>query len=312
MHYNDQLHLLQEKIWKKRELTAKRTELRAQQEDLGNRIRELKKALSAEQADVDRLERTSLSSIFYTLIGKKEEMLDKERMEAYAAEVKYDSAVQQLDLIRNDLYRIDSRLYEIADCEEQYAALLQQKSAALKASASADAVRISQLESELAKQQQQKRELKEAISAGLRALAIADSILSSLDSAEGWGTWDLVGGGMLSDLAKHSHLDEAQAKVQQLQNELYNFKTELADVAVQADMQLNIDGFLRFADYFFDGLFADWAVLDKINQSQSNMQHTRNQIEDVLSKLRDMDTTTDRTITRLQAERDSVIASAEL
>lgn len=312
MHYNDQLHLLQEKIWKKRELTAKRTELRAQQEDLENRIRELKKALSAEQADVDRLERTSLSSIFYTLIGKKEEMLDKERMEVYAAEVKYDSAVQQLDLIRNDLYRIDSRLYEIADCEAQYAALLQQKSAALKASASADAVRISQLESELAKQQQQKRELKEAISAGLRALAIADSILSSLDSAEGWGTWDLVGGGMLSDLAKHSHLDEAQAKVQQLQNELYNFKTELADVAVQADMQLNIDGFLRFADYFFDGLFADWAVLDKINQSQSNMQHTRNQIEDVLSKLRDMDATTDRTITRLQAERDSVIASAEL
>ena len=312
MHYNDQLHLLQEKIWKKRELTAKRTELRTQQEDLENRICELKKVLSAEQADVDRLERTSLSSIFYTLIGKKEEMLDKERMEAYAAEVKYDSAVQQLDLIRNDLYRIDSRLHEIADCEEQYAALLQQKSAALKASASADAVRISQLESELAKQQQKKRELKEAISAGSRALAIADSILSSLDSAEGWGTWDLVGGGMLSDLAKHSHLDEAQAKVQQLQNELYNFKTELADVAVQADMQINIDGFLRFADYFFDGLFADWAVLDKINQSQSNMQHTRNQIEDVLSKLRDMDATTDRTISRLQAEKDSVIASAEL
>jgi len=33
-------------------------------------------------------------------------------------------------------------------------------------------------------------------------------------------------------------------------------------------MQVNVDGFLRFADYFFDGLFADWAVLDRINQSQ--------------------------------------------
>ena len=30
---------------------------------------------------------------FYALIGKKEDMLDKEKVEAYAARVKYDSAV---------------------------------------------------------------------------------------------------------------------------------------------------------------------------------------------------------------------------
>ena len=55
-----------------------------------------------------------------------------------------------------------------------------------------------------------------------------------------------------------------------------------------ADVQVNVDGFLRFADYFFDGLFADWTVLDKIGQSQDQVQSTKHQIENVLTRLRSM------------------------
>lgn len=50
-------------------------------------------------------------------------------------------------------------------------------------------------------------------------------------------------------------------------------------------MQVNIDGFLRLADYFFDGLFADWAVLDQISRSQEQVENTKRQLEGVLSKL---------------------------
>ena len=41
-----------------------------------------------------------------------------------------------------------------------------------------------------------------------------DSVLSSLESAEGWGTWDLLGGGLISDLAKHSHIDDAKVEAE--------------------------------------------------------------------------------------------------
>lgn len=50
-------------------------------------------------------------------------------------------------------------------------------------------------------------------------------------------------------------------------------------------MQVNIDGFLRLADYFFDGLFADWTVLDQISRSQEQVKNTKRQLEGVLSKL---------------------------
>ena len=46
-----------------------------------------------------------------------------------------------------------------------------------------------------------------------------------------------------------------------------------------------MEGFLRFADVFFDGLFADWAVMDQIGRSTSQVQDTLNQIEGVLSRL---------------------------
>ena len=312
MNYNEQLLQLQEKVLQKKSIDAKLQELNFQQEELNSRVQEYEKIMQTEQADVDRLERTSLTSVFYAIIGKKDDKLDKEKMEAYAAKVKYDSVVQELDLVEEDIRRMEAQLYKFSGCEKQYEALLHEKEAAVKASGSGDAEKVFQLEEKITAQINHKKEIEEAITAGSVALRSATSVLSSLDSAEGWGTWDLFGGGLISDLAKHSHLDEAQSKVKKLQNELRIFKTELADVTINADMQVNVEGFLRFADYFFDGLFADWAVLDKISQSQSSVRNTKKQIESVLSKLRSMEEIADQTIMKLEEEKDSVILNAKL
>lgn len=312
MHDNKQLQQLQEKVSQKKRLEAKWRELHSQHEDLSNRVQELKTVMGNEQADVDRLERTSLTSVFYAVIGQKEDLLDKEKSEAYAAKVKYDSAVQELNLVANDIHQIEIQLREFSQCEQQYESQLQEKDRAIKASGSLDAEYILQLEEQLTAQKIQKVEIREAIAAGSRALRSADYILSSLDTAQDWGTWDLLGGGLISTLAKHSSLDEAQDEVQQLQTELRRFKTELADVTIHTDMQVNVDGFLRFADYFFDGLFADWAVLDKISQSQSSVQTTKNQIESVLSMLRSMEDTVDQTIKKLEVEKEAAVVKASL
>ena len=155
----------------------------------------------------------------------------------------------------------------------------------MKAVGGGTAEQILKLETRAAYLESQERELEEACAAGKEALATTDQIAASLDSAEGWGTWDLFGGGLLSDMAKHSHLDDAQAQVEQLQSQLRRFKTELADVTIDADFQVSIDGFLRMADYFFDGIVADWAVLERIHQSQEQIGETRNRINSVLTHL---------------------------
>ena len=134
-----------------------------------------------------------------------------------------------------------------------------------------------------------RREIREAVQAGNTALKQAGAVLESLDSARGWSTMDLVGGGIWSDLAKYDHLDEAQEQVEQLQVDLRRFKTELADVEINAEIQVTIEGFLRFADFFFDNLFTDWEVRDRIDQSIDQVRDTKRQIQRVLDKLERME-----------------------
>ena len=270
--YDEQLQKLQEQIARKRQLEAQVSELRTQRSTLSTRVRELEAIKMQEQADVDKLEGRSLAAFFYNVIGKMDEQLNKEREEAYAARVKYDAAARELTAVEDELARYEAELSSLRDCERQY----------------------------------------DAVSAGNSALSTANHVLSSLDSAEGWGTWDLFGGGLISDLAKHSHLDEAQGNIEHLQSQLRRFKTELADVRISADMQVNVDGFLRFADYFFDGLFADWAVLDRINQSQEQVHSTRRQIESVLSRLNGMQRSVEQEQNQLESKLDTLVRDAKI
>lgn len=284
-NYDARLRQLQEQAARRRKLISVTQELRRQRETFSARARELEAVMREEQADVDRLEGRSLAAFFYNVVGRMDEKLDQERREAYEARVKYDAAARELAETEAELRRSEEELDALQGCEERYQATLEEKARAVKAHGGAVAEQLLELDRHIAALDSQKREVDEAVSAGRAALDTAENILSSLDSAEGWGTWDLFGGGLLSDLAKHSHLDEAQGAIERLQSQLRRFRTELADVTIDADMQVNVDGFLRFADYFFDNLFTDWAVLDHIHQSQEQVRSTRDQIQSVLSRL---------------------------
>ncbi|WP_342755809.1 hypothetical protein [Kineothrix sedimenti] len=287
-YYDEQLQLLQQQTMQKKRKESKLKELYTQHEVLSTRADELRKSKLDAQADVEHLEGRSLTAFFYAVIGKKDEKLNKEREEAYAARVKYDVIARELFAVEEDIRHNETELIQLRGCEQQYEKMLKDKADAIKAIGSQEAVKIFRTEERITYLENQMNEIKEALIAGETALSITNRILASLGSAEGWGTWDLLGGGLLTDMAKHGHLDEAQKQVEYLQVQLHRFKTELTDITIHADMQVSIDSFLCFADYFFDGLFADWAVLDKIKQSQTQVQNIKSQIESVLNRLTSM------------------------
>lgn len=284
-NYDERLRLLREQVSRKKQIEAQLIELRKQRNELSAKEMKLRGFMLSEQSDVDHLEGGSLASFFYNVIGKMDEKLNKEREEAYAAKVKHDAAVSELRLAEHDISSLEGELDELFGCEIELEKVMDEKMQAIKDSGSAHGAEILRLEEKIHSHENQIRELREAIQAGERALATTNSITQSLDDAEGWGTFDLLGGGLIADIAKHGHLDDAQREVNELQHQLRSFKTELADVAVDANMQISIDGFLGFADFFFDGLFADWAVMDKISQSQEEVRKTRDQINRLLSSL---------------------------
>lgn len=303
------LQALQEKIVRQHKLRSVRESLEGQKAQLQKRVWELDRARAAEQADVDRLEGRTLAAFFYAALGKKEEKLSLEQQQAYAAQVKYEAAARELESVAGDLERTEEELRSLQGCEEQFRAMADQKLSEIKAAGAPEAARILELEKQLAQNAAGQKEIGEAVQAGQAALSTVESILSSLDSAEGWGTWDLVGGGFLADVVKHERLDDAQEEIERLQVQLRRFRTELADTQIYADLQVRVDGFLLFADFFFDGLFADWAVLDHIQSSKGQISHVRRQIQDTLERLEQTAEELDGKSREIRKELDALAVS---
>lgn len=276
---------MRDMVQKKASLKAKLGELQRQKDELKESIRELGYQKDKEQADVARLEKGGLSSFLHLVMGRREEKLDKERQEAYAAAVKYETAVGQLEAVNKDIMDLEKRIVETGNVELQLEAALREKKEWLKVYSEDKGARILEKEERIAWLHNQQREIEEAINVGSRAARLAEQISRELDSAHGWGVYDLVGGGLMADMVKHSHLNTAQEQINSLQSELRNFKKELADVSMNEHMRVQIDGFLKFADFFWDGFFTDILVLDKIKESQYQMQSCLKSLDRAMSRL---------------------------
>ena len=246
VHFNEQLKQLHQQTARKKYLENVLKDLYAQQEELVPKVAELQEIKMDEEEDVERLEGGSLAAFFYEVIGKMDEKLDQERQEAYAASVKYDAAVRELEVTVYEIQKNEKELEGLQNCEVEYAKLLKEKAEAIKSIAGAEAEEILRTEEKLLFVESQMKEIREAIEAGTRCYNVAEAVRSELDSANGWATWDMLGGGLFSNIMKHDHLDSAQQKVNQLQLQLRRFKTELADVKISADVKVNFEGFTKF------------------------------------------------------------------
>lgn len=289
-YYTEELLSLQSQIMEKARTDAKLKDLYIQQQEMEKQTESLRKIMQDEQEDVDRLNRNSFTALFYKATGKMGEKLSKEEEEAFAAAVKYDTANRELQAVKEDITYYENKLLELKDCEVRYQELLEAQIDAVKASNIPEAKNILELERELAGIKNQEKEIREALDAGEKALCIAEKILQDFEKAKTWGTVDLIGGGAFADIMKYDKLDKIQNRVQELQSALRSFRTELADVNTNIDGNIHVEigSFLHFADYLFDGLFADWMVYDKIKQGAERAKTTYDQIQSILNRLKEM------------------------
>lgn len=281
----DELSLLQAQLTYKKRLESMLAELKSQQAVLKEKVARLESRMLLERKDVDRLEGRSLTAFFYLLTGQKEEKLDRERREYYAARVKYDTARRELNAIEQDIECTEEDLRDLSDCELRYVRVIEQKRIAIENAGTAVSEELLEKEQNLAFLRAQEQELEEAITAGTTALRTANDVVNSLKNAESLGLFDVLGGGFLTDYAKHETLDEAQKNVEELQIALQKFNKELSDVKIRSQMQVGMDQLLKFADIFFDNLLTDLTVLENIKQSRKQVDQTRDQILGILRQL---------------------------
>jgi len=129
------------------------------------------------------------------------------------------------------------------------------------------------------------KERQEAIDAGNRALRSLRTAQDNLNSAKNWGIVDMLGGGMMTSFIKHSKMNNAQSHMEQAKYDLQRFGKELGDISACMDLDFNTADFLSFADYFFDGLVADWMMQDRINNARAQVDEAIRRVQGIMKRL---------------------------
>ena len=301
---NAELEQVRQKLDRARKLSAVMEDLKAQHEERKRAAEDALKVLYREQEDVEELERLSFASFLARIRGEQAERLDQERREAVAAKARYDAARRDLEDLEARFQAAQKERAGLEGLRGRWKALMEETEELLCRAGGERAKRLIQIGCDLDSLGAQNRELDEAICAGKDVGYALDQMIGQLDSAAGWGTWDILGGGMLATMAKHGRMNDAQNAAFQARQAISRFRTELADVSQLRVPDLQVGEFTSFADYFFDGLFVDLYIQDKIGTARRSAEETAAQVEDLLSQLRrERDRTAERAA-ELERERE--------
>ena len=129
------------------------------------------------------------------------------------------------------------------------------------------------------------KEKREAVEAGKRALESLRDARNYLDSARKWGFFDLLGGGGITGLIKHSKIGNASSSLDAAREDLRIFQRELKDVQNIDGLQIDIGDFLTFADFFFDGFVADYLVQSRIRTAEDQVEEAIERVSHILRTL---------------------------
>ncbi|WP_099157070.1 hypothetical protein [Virgibacillus ndiopensis] len=306
---NQQLVQIKGALSSKKKWGRQLTDYRDELSEIENTIVNLEDQLADEMKGVEKLEGISLTSLFQTFFGSKEEKLRKEKQEVAAVQLMLKEAMKTKHEINDSIAVLQTKLQDVANAENEYRKVLTVKEELITKSNSASADALYDLSEQEGDVQAYITELNEAINAGNRVTYELNNAVSSLESAAGWGTFDMIGGGAISGLAKHSHIDDATESIHQAQSKMRSFQKELLDLDETANLQIEISGLLKFADFFFDGIISDWMVQGRIQDSLEQAKNQKFNVDNILRKLKIEAEQKERELVAIEKERKNLIES---
>ena len=125
-----------------------------------------------------------------------------------------------------------------------------------------------------------------------QAINLTNQLISELEQAErqlssarNWGFLDVLGGGLIVDLIKHSKLSNAKVSMDRVNYLLMELKRVLGGISMPGDYSMNVSGFASFADFFFDSGIVDIYMTAKIMSSLNEVRNLKNRCYELRSRL---------------------------
>ena len=280
----------EEEFQKQQLLISKLYKLRSQSQEANSRLKskeersvQLKQVLEKEYHDVEQLDKLNLTALFYSILGNKDKKQEKERQEYLKAKLQYEEAIEEIKLIKRTVEQLRIQINLLKNSEEKYQLLLREKEEFLLSLEDESSKNLQGVIDDINAAALHIQEIEEVLQEAEPALHYLNETFNQLQSAESWGTFDMIGGGLLVTSIKHGKIDEARLGISKAQFYLDNLSRELRDVVLPTQLNESIDigDFDSFGDYIFDGLIFDFIVQEKISKSKSHVQRVYLQVSTI-------------------------------
>ncbi|WP_272957000.1 hypothetical protein [Zunongwangia profunda] len=280
----------EEEFQKQQLLLSKLYKLQSQYREANSRLKskeersvQLKQVLEKEYHDVEQLDKLNLTALFYSILANKDKKQEKERQEYLKAKLQYEEAIKEIKLIKRTVEQLRIQINLLKNSEEKYQLLLREKEEFLLSLEDESSKNLQDVIDDINAAALHIQEIEEVLQEAEPALHYLNETFNQLQSAESWGTFDMIGGGLLVTSIKHGKIDEARLGISKAQFYLDNLSRELRDVVLPTQLNESIDigDFDSFGDYIFDGLIFDFIVQEKISKSRSHVQSVYLQVSTI-------------------------------
>ena len=202
-----------------------------------------------QERDVEGLQRLSLGSLWYRLIGRLDEQLKLKEQQLSVSLLKLQeererwlewrrswTTPQPMTLagMRTELDDTAAKVEQLQARVHELPELKLQKEELVRKHMPEERERLNALDAVIAQKQRARAELAEAEEACQRMNSCMSEAVSKLESAADWGTYDMLGGGVIATGIKHNRIDEAQEALSAARVAAQSLSEELRDLGEEA------------------------------------------------------------------------------
>lgn len=280
-----------------------------------------------EYRDVEKLEKLSVASVMARFKGTKDQQLEREKIEYLNVLNKEEAADREAQKLYSLITQTQKQVQELENLlkvknslENELETLIHQVCEGVS-DPKEDKIeqRLARLEDQIGPITNQRSRIFRARNHLEHAISDLNHALNALDSASGFSTWDILGGGLLADSIKHSRMSDARNRVHNAHNNIQQAKYEYPDIPALRGAYVEEMSF--FWDGFMDNIFSDIAAREKIHRSRESVrqalidasdaeQWLGNKIKDVNNQFTNLNQQIEETKKELIKERKRMISEA--
>lgn len=224
--------------------------------------------------------------------------VDREALEAYVAQEKYEVSCKELELLEKKLLESKERLQKLGDCDIRYQNLYEKVRAEILAKQDERAQTVLETEAQIASINGHLKEVEEAYVLTDKALAQVADMSKEIDELKAGGYWS-------TSIVKR--LNEMAAMLNVLLEEL---KVEMRDISLRGEFgSFYVSG--SFGELFFDGLLTSFVLEEMLYSLSPRLGNVRSDIYKAREGIEAVKETTEKNLADRQRELKTLIEEYE-